>query len=59
MFCKDCLYFKQWKAIEAAVCDKTGQSVETSGRPCDDFVSKHQYTNEWGESQTDKCKNCD
>jgi hypothetical protein len=58
MLCKDCLYFKQWKSIETAVCQKTGQTVETSSRPCDDFVSKMQLTDEWGESTENKCNRC-
>lgn len=58
MLCKDCLHFKQWKAIEGAMCEKTNKPVETNSRPCDDFVSKKQLTDEWGESQSGKCKRC-
>ncbi len=58
MRCKDCLYFKQWKPIETAMCEKNRKPVESNSRPCDDFVSKRQMTNEWGESSTDSCKCC-
>ncbi len=58
MLCKDCLHCKQWKAIEAAVCEITGKTVETNSRPCDEFVSKMQMTDEWGETTNGRCKNC-
>lgn len=51
MLCKDCLYCKQWKEIDAAMCEKSLQAVDLDGRPCDDFVSR-QMTDEWGELPT-------
>jgi len=58
MLCKDCLHFKQWKSIEGAMCEKANKPVETNSRPCDDFVSKKQHTDEWGESHSGNCKSC-
>lgn len=49
MLCKDCLYFKQWKPLNTAMCEKTLQSVESNERPCDEFVARKHMVNEWGE----------
>ncbi|WP_347488188.1 hypothetical protein [Desulfoscipio sp. XC116] len=59
MLCKDCLYFKQWKKIEASMCEKTKQPVEANNRPCDHFVSKLHMTDEWGVSAANGAKCCD
>jgi hypothetical protein len=58
MLCKDCLHFKQWKKIEAAICEKKHKPVETNSRPCDDFVSKLHMTDEWGETLCNSTKSC-
>jgi hypothetical protein len=49
MLCKDCLHFKQWEKIEASLCKKDNEPVEANDRPCDNFVSKLDMTDEWGD----------
>lgn len=53
MFCKDCLFFKQWKSVNTSMCEKFRKHVDTRERPCDEFISKIEMSNEWGE-RTDR-----
>lgn len=58
MWCKDCCFFKQWRPLSVAMCEKFHKQIEPSARPCDQFISKQQKTNEWGEQTCDFLKDC-
>jgi hypothetical protein len=58
MLCKDCWFFKQWDSIYIALCEKFHKQVEHSSRPCDQFVSKNNMTDEWGEQACKKIGGC-
>lgn len=48
MFCKDCTFFKPWKAIGTAICQATSRPVKPTDKACKDFTPKGRY-GEWGE----------
>ncbi len=48
MYCKDCVYFRSWKAFGAAMCEAGSKAVEPYDETCELFVPKGRYS-EWGE----------
>ncbi len=51
MYCKDCVYFKEWKSFGAAMCEVTSNSVESLDKACESFIPKGRFS-EWGEEMS-------
>jgi hypothetical protein len=51
MYCKDCVFFKQWKSFDAAICTEPPENkpVEALDKACKDFIPRGPF-GEWGES---------
>lgn len=58
MLCKDCLFFKQWESVYVTLCEKFHKEVEPASRPCDQFISKKNMTDEWGEKACKSYGSC-
>lgn len=48
MYCRDCVFFKEWKSFGSAMCEFTLKSIEPHDKACESFTPKGRF-NEWGE----------
>jgi|BioPla2DNA2_1021312.scaffolds.fasta_scaffold59991_1 hypothetical protein len=50
IYCKDCVFFKQWKYFDAAICTRPSgnKPVEALSKVCQDFIPRGPFS-EWGE----------
>lgn len=53
MYCRDCVFFKEWKSFGSAMCEVSLTSVGYLDQACKSFTPKGRF-NEWGEETRGK-----